>query len=921
MIRLLDAIQFAIERLWQFRILVLWALLGLIASTTLALSLPLYVDAVNSKLLASRLGDPPYAFRFRYLGSWQGNIGPDSAAATQAAILEGFTGTVGMPTVSKVDFARTVPMGTRLTPNGGKAVNLGAFSLAVLNGAESQMEIVAGQWPPANTASDGAISVLLPQKMLYSMGVTVGDTLTATPSGGKALTLHVAAMWRAKNSSDPSWIFPTKFFDEIVLLRPDDFQTVISGLKNPIEEAAWYLSFDGYDVKTADVGSIVTHVNNGQRDVEAVLPGIRLELSPVQRLQAFSDDVARLTQQLAVMVLPVGGLVLYFVSLVAGLLVTRQQAEDVTLRSRGMSRFAILRIHFLMWLILAAAALAIGVVIAPELVQLVGRATSFLQFSGDDPPLTIVFTPLALGVGAITALIAASSGMLLAWRTSRQTITSFRVHTARARQAWWQRFYLDFMLLLPSYYVLYSLSQRGGLTAGIDDPFSDPLVFLGPTLFALGNTLLFLRLWPMSMRFLAWVTAFGRGVPIMMALRELTRSISRYRGALLMMCFTLSLIGFTASIASTMDRSLKDTMDYRIGADAVIVSASDANTETSDDGSTTTVTGFNTLPVADLLTIPSVQAASRVGRYPAQMRLSNQTVQATVVGMDRATMAAIAKFRDDYSSMPLADLMNLLAGNRNGLLISTQMAVKYNLRINQTITYQVQALNQWYEIKAPILGMLDYFPTLDPRTKAFMLTTIEPIWEAVGTELPHDVWLSLDPAADRVAVQAAARELGFAILEWRDPQVALKVALASPSRRGVLGFLSIGFVASIALTLISSVVQNAASFRAQAVQLGSLRAMGLSSLSLGAYLIISQGTAVLSGILGGTGIGVATTLLYLPLLDFSDGLPPYLVRVAWDNIFIVYGLFAGVLFALTLLTTFILGRQQLFTMVKLGDAA
>src|SRR5690606_25443859 len=133
------------------------------------------------------------------------------------------------------------------------------------------------------------------------------------------------------------------------------------------------------------------------------------------------------------------------------------------------------------------------------------------------------------------------------------------------------------------------------------------------------------------------------------------------------------------------------------------------------------------------------------------------------------------------------------------------------------------------------------------------------------------------------------------------------------------GFLSVGFVAAIALTLVGTIIQNAASFRAQATQLGSLRAIGLRSVTVALYLILVQGIAASSGIASGTSIGVATTLLFLPLLDFSGGLPPYLVRVAWDNIALVYGLFAGVLFVVTLATTLLLGRERLSAVVKLGD--
>ena len=59
--------------------------------------------------------------------------------------------------------------------------------------------------------------------------------------------------------------------------------------------------------------------------------------------------------------------------------------------------------------------------------------------------------------------------------------------------------------------------------------------------------------------------------------------------------------------------------------------------------------------------------------------------------------------------------------------------------------------------------------------------------------------------------------------------------------------------------------------------------------------VCCQGIAAASGILSGTSIGLATTLLFLPLLDFSGGLPPYLVRVAWGDITLVYSVFAGVL--------------------------
>jgi putative ABC transport system permease protein len=385
----------------------------------------------------------------------------------------------------------------------------------------------------------------------------------------------------------------------------------------------------------------------------------------------------------------------------------------------------------------------------------------------------------------------------------------------------------------------------------------------------------------------------------------------------------LSLTGFTASMASTLDRSLEDTINYQVGADLVLVTAAEAQTESSQDtttGQTTyTVTGYNLPPTGDLLTIKGVAYASRVGRYPAQLTVGTQRVNGTILGVDRASMAAIALFRNDYASKPLANLLNELADQRTGLLVDQEDAQKYNLAIGQEVTLQVQALNTWYQARVPIVDFVDYFPTLNPADGFFAIGNLDPIFEMVGTVLPYDYWLSLEPGTSIPSVLNQVQAINFPVLRWQAPSAALDAARAEPARRGVLGFLSVGFVASIALTLIAAIIQSTASFQGQTTQLGTLRAMGLGSAAVGVYVVILQGLAALSGVLSGTSIGVGTTLLFLPLLDFSGGLPPYLIRVAWNDTIIVYAVFAGVLFFVTLLTTMLLSRQRVATIIRLGE--
>lgn len=921
MFRLIDTLLFTIERIRQHLLLVLWVIVGLSVATTLALSLPLYVDSVYSDILNTRLDEPQYNFRFRYLGAWNGNITTDDVTNASAAVQQGFVRQIGLDVIQNVQYVRGGSWQVRTQNN----QPLGTYGVSYLHGADHKYEIVQGEWPPPEPWQEGEpYPVLVPETALYNSGVNIGDILIAQRAGTQPAQVEVVAMWRPINENDPAWIFPPKFFDLVLLVEEDNLWKMLETTQgqNPIDEAAWQLIFDGSELRTAEIDSLIANIQTGVRDVDIVLPGVRQDVAPTENLIAFSEEVNALSLQLFIIILPVGGLVLYFVSLVANLLVSRQQGEDVKLRSRGMSRSGVLWIHIQMWLLLVGTALAVGIFVSPYVVRLVGQTISFLEIDPTAPVLDITFTSEAIITGAITGLIAASSGLFLAWRTTRQNINSFRQQRVRGGKAWWQKAYLDVLILLPAGYVLYTLNQQGGLTTAADSPFSDPLTFIGPTLFALGSTLLFLRLLPMFLGVIARILSYTTNMTLLMALRELTRSEGRYRGALLMMAFTLSLTGFTASMASTIDRSLVDSINYSIGADLVIVTAADAQTDsTTDDtgAASLTVTGYNAPPIQDLRSIDDLYAVSRFGKYTGRLVVRSSRVDGQVIGVDRADIAAVTRWREDYATEDIGSLFNELAGNRTGVLLDRNTVEELGVAIGQELTLQVQALGSWYETSVPVIDVFDYFPTTDPREGFVLITNIDPLFETVGTELPQNVWLALDDGADVNEVKQEIRDVNFPVLRWQDPESALREAQAQPGRRGVLGFLSVGFVASIVLTLIGTIIQSTASFRAQSAQLGTLRAMGMGGVSVGVYMILLQGMIAASGILSGTSIGVLTTLLYLPLLDFSGGLPPYLVRVAWDEIILVYSVFAGVLFFVTLFISLLLSREQLSQVVKLGD--
>jgi putative ABC transport system permease protein len=919
MFRIVDIIAFTIERIRQHFLLVFWVLLGISIAVTLAMSLPLYVDSVYSGILESRLSEPPYAYRFRYLGAWNGNLSVSDTQSISAAVEGRYVDLLGLPLEMGVRYMGAGRWNARLSESN---LGLGTLVLGTISGSESLMRFTSGIWP-AEKDAEGRIPILIPDTMLFANGVQLGDPVTIQRQGGEPVEAYVAAMWQAYDDTDPRWIFPPRFFDQIMLVPEENFFELVAEFEDPIDELGWLLILDGSDLRTSEIDELLAASDQGQREIQQTLPETNLDSSPNQGLQEFSAEVNNLTLQLFIIVLPVGGLVLYFVSLVAGLLVMRQQSEDVKLRSRGMSQTRVLAIHFLMWTLIIGASLATALVLSPYLVALIGRTASFLDFTGMSSVDTVVITREAFLIALAAGLIAASGGMILAWRITLQNINSMKRVSRSSEKAWWQRTYLDLLAVALAGYTLYTLINKPA--DATQSPFSDPITFIAPTLFALGLTLLFLRILPVILNILAQLIAVSSNIPLLMALRELVRGIGRYRGTLLMTAFTLSLVGFTASMASSIDQSLLDVVQYKTGAELVIVTIPDAQTETVQDSSTgetsQEVTGFNAPPVQELIHLPEVESLSRMGRYDARMNAGGRRLSGLALGIDRAGLGGSVFMRSDYSDVPLGNMLNLLADNRTGLILSQKTADEFGILLGQEIRYEVQALGEWQStIRATVVGFVEYFPTLNPSDyEFFLITNLDPIFEVSGTPLPFNVWVNVAEGVSVADAKAAIESTDFPVLRYQDPETLLLQEQAEPSRRGVLGFLSVGFIASIVLTLIGAVIQSTASFQEQMAQLGSLRAMGMSGFAVRLYIMVLQSLIAVSGVASGTLIGLGTTILFLPYFDFGGGLPPYLVRVAWDEIAYVYGVFSAVLLLVAFLMAFVLSRQQLSRLVKLGS--
>ena len=88
-------------------------------------------------------------------------------------------------------------------------------------------------------------------------------------------------------------------------------------------------------------------------------------------------------------------------------------------------------------------------------------------------------------------------------------------------------------------------------------------------------------------------------------------------------------------------------------------------------------------------------------------------------------------------------------------------------------------------------------------------------------------------------------------------------------------------------------------------------------------LFLEQSFLIVAGVAAGTGIGVWTSRLFVPFFQIGGGVyaqtPPFVVRIAWDDILTIYAIMGAMLVVAIGLTIRPLMRMRIFEAIKLGD--
>jgi ABC-type antimicrobial peptide transport system permease subunit len=183
-------------------------------------------------------------------------------------------------------------------------------------------------------------------------------------------------------------------------------------------------------------------------------------------------------------------------------------------------------------------------------------------------------------------------------------------------------------------------------------------------------------------------------------------------------------------------------------------------------------------------------------------------------------------------------------------------------------------------------------------------------------------WLAVDDAR-LPTIAASLRDAPLrsdAVLTQVERARALST---DPVALGVIGAFAIGFIAAAVFAVLGFVVNAAVSARERVTEFALLRAVGLSSGQLSAWLSLeSAGLATIS-IVAGTALGLLLAWAVLPYVTVTQAasapVPPVEIVVPWTTIALLVAVSALVLAVTIVGITLLLRRIGLASVLRMGE--
>ena len=261
--------------------------------------------------------------------------------------------------------------------------------------------------------------------------------------------------------------------------------------------------------------------------------------------------------------------ILYYIVMIASMVVARQRGEIVLMRSRGATSAQIFMVFLIEAGTLSLAAAVVGPLIAGLAIGSLGYTPAFSGLTGGDA-LPVDISGASYGLSAVGALLAFAALLAPALQASRVGVARYRQESARpARQPWFQKYYVDVVVLLAALLMFRQLSEQGSVvaTSVFGDTVVDQVLLAMPALMLAAWAMVLLRLLPLGLALGSRLMSNRLSVGLALGLWQMARNPTHYARLSMLLILMAGLGVFVASVGGTLQLNYEERVLYSTGSD------------------------------------------------------------------------------------------------------------------------------------------------------------------------------------------------------------------------------------------------------------------------------------------------------------------------------------------------------------------
>ncbi|WP_424767389.1 ABC transporter permease [Paenibacillus sp. sgz302251] len=952
-----------IRKMVQNKWLVGSLFIGLVMSVALVSSMPIYSEAVLSRMLVKDL-ETMQENRGIYPGSQYNKLFYTKETPEQInqifGKVDGYirnqaAASFQIPVQELVTDVQSKSLKIRATndPETNTNKSVKTMSLRSFSELEEHIQLIDGRMPAAEQPVDGVYEVLVTERALIQFKAVIDSEFVVVDEKiAGEIKFKPVGVFAKKQDDDPYFRDSdlSELSNSFVISDKVANQYLLQEARIPVASVGWFFVLDYSKLELRYVDDFVNTTNKIKN---AMLQHVTLyqsvsETPALDTIVNYLDRAEQLRTLMWSLNVPVLIMLGFYMFMVSNLIAERQKNEIAVLRSRGAARWQVVTSYAVEGIILCGLAFGIGPLLGVVLTEILGASNGFLEFV-QRVRLPVRLTEEAYQYGAIAAVACFVIMLIPIIMATRVTIVGYKQQLARLlKSPLWHKMFLDVIALALALYGLYTFRKRladlQSLGLNATDLNIDPLQFVVPALFIMGAGLLLLRLYPWILKLVYWIGKKWWPPSIYATLIQVGRSSSQYQFLMIFLIMTIATGVFSASAARTINNNTEDRIRYGNGADIVLTSqwVNDAPPPAPPGAPvqepaplTPSVIHYLEPAFEPFKRIEGVEAAAKVFTKDAAFSANEENGAATLIGIDTDEFGMTTWFRDSLLDYPLNDYLNLIASDSQAVLVSRTLAEQKQVKAGDTIWIG------WSDVPQQpfkVFGIIDYFPTFNPnpaigsvnasdedsvRNAPMLIVGHLPRIQVQLALEPYDVWIKLKPETTTAEFYESLTESKLPITNIVNTREELVTAKNDPFLMALNGILTLGFVLSILVSFIGFLLYWVLSLRGRTLQNGILRAIGLSLKQLigmlGIEQLLTSGVAVLIGIL----VGNVASLLYVPNFQIafnpSSLVPPFKVMFDADDLMRIYVLVGFMLLTGLGILAYMLSRLRIHQAIKLGE--